>query len=496
MLLSVTMTLVSLVGCAKPGPTVPDNAAGIKHVILISIDTLRADFLSCYGHPFVKSPNIDRVASEGMLFENHMTAAPTTLASHTALLTGTYPHTHGVPRNKFVVSEVNVLLAEVLKEKGFATAAFIASTALHEAYNMGQGCDYYEGDTAVFTQHHHGAASSERTADMVTDSVLKWVDQARAENLFLFVHYFDVHMSYTPPPPYDTMYPRPDSDVDGSIIGISRIRKELRDQYHRDTPAVLTLKSLYGGEVTYTDSQIGRLLAELETRGIYKDALLIITSDHGENFDEHPNFIDHGADTFQNTVRAPLIIRFPHDKNGGRRIDRLVSNIDVMPSVLDWLEFDIPERVEGVSFAPLRTGDQLPSREPIFAEATKPFSPKYEDHPIWTNAKKSKCIRDGKWKLIHRPIPGETELYDLQADPNEEKDIYHEINSIDPALVRRLKTALKNWSDLANPLPTYMDSDPDRSRALGDIGYTGYDQKPNDGENQNDADHPDDDHDH
>jgi arylsulfatase A-like enzyme len=440
----------------------------IQHVILISVDTLRADHLSCYGNPMVKTPHIDKLASEGMLFEMHLNSAPTTLNSHTSLMTGTWPHTHGVPRNGFLLSNRNAMLAEMLKEHGFSTAAFIGAFPLHSRFNFDQGFDHYDEKFAIF----RGKAQvdqDQRRAEQVTDAVVDWLDSHHPERLFLFVHYFDPHWPYDPPTPYDGMYRQDDQPFSGSLMEIRLVRQTL----HKDRDSMgwqnAALNALYSGEITYADHHLGRLWDALRERGLYDNSLIVLTADHGEAMNEHWEIWDHGHSTYQTTVRTPLIIRQPGGRLGGERYDHLVSNIDVMPTILDRLGIGHPEQIEGVSFAPLLDGEPMPARDAVFSEATKPFN--FEDDPHWRNTLKCRAVCDGRWKFIYRPMGMVKELYDLESDPEEK---INKLKNPDAEILSRsdeLFALLHAWTQSARPLEAEADESDETLRKLKDLGY-------------------------
>ena len=477
-LIGVALTLALSAGCERgPGRWETRPAAGpsdtsIRHVILISIDTLRADRLGCYGHPFVQTPNIDGLAAEGILFEQHISAAPTTLNSHTSLMTGTWPHTHGTARNGFVVNERNVMLAEVLQSSGFTTAAFIGAYPLHSRFAFGQGFDHYDeafdikvGDDPV--------DQNQRTAESVTNSALGWIRRERPERMFLFIHYFDVHAPYTPPAPYDRMYRSDDLAVDGSIAQLYAMREFLKNNPTGLKAENAAMDALYCGAISYTDEQIGRLLDGLGKMGLLEHSLIVLTSDHGEAMAEHWEIWDHGRTTYESTIRTPLIIRQPGSRGAGTRTRQLVSNIDVMPTILDRLGVDHPARVEGVSFARVLDEQKMTPRGAVFAEATKPWTRAYEDDPVWTNARKCRAIREGRWKLIYQPTGGITELYDLKNDPNEKQNLLS--GAVSPEIrrvVEGMKERLAAWGRSADPLSSHFDDTPQNIEALKALGYT------------------------
>jgi arylsulfatase A-like enzyme len=283
------LTLV-LAGCGgNAGHDVPVNDYGIRHVVLVSIDTLRADRLGCYGHRVdgtSPSPALDALAARGIVFERHLSAATTTLASHVSLMTGTHPATHGVPRNGFEVGADNRMLAEVLAEAGFYTAAFIGAAPLMEAVRFDQGFRHFD---FRYSRAADGSPSGhQRRADEVTDAVLEWLDGtfgARVEApLFLFAHYFDVHAPYDAPEPWRGRF-APDRDAvaeaaapDAWLRARARLRLEGMDggpldarfdagfleAIERARPEAAAfaraLDGEYTAEVAFADHHVGRLL--------------------------------------------------------------------------------------------------------------------------------------------------------------------------------------------------------------------------------------------
>ena len=454
---------VPLVSCDdRPTPT-PAGAAA-RHVVLISLDTTRADQFGLYGNSAVSTPRLDGLAAESIVLEDFMTVVPTTLASHVSLLTGKYPHTHGTPRNGFMVHDQNAMLAEVLREHGFKTAGFAGSFALDSRFNFAQGFDHYD-ETFERLAGQDGRLQNERTAESVTAAVVDWLDVSGVpERLFLFVHYFDAHGPYEAPPPYDTMYdprgreglpawrPRGFVRADGSNETVQRMAKQ------------------YAGEISYMDEHIGRLLDELRQRGVLDEALVVVTSDHGENFWEHPAAFDHGWTTYQTTMRSVGIVRLPGAEHGGTRIRGVAATIDVLPTISKFLGIPAPDGIDG---EPIDL--EAPPAEPLdrvrFGQATKPWD-KDEVDPRWNNMAKTRCIREGRYKLIQVPYAGTEELYDVHADPFEQDDLLPQGSEEIQALAGRMRTRLESWAASADPLPSRFEPSQrqetiERLRALG-----------------------------
>lgn len=456
------------------------NAAGAKrpHVILISLDTLRPDYLGFYGHPWVETPNLDALAAESIILDDCMSPAPTTLAAHTSIFTGLYPQRHGVPKNGFVVNSENLMLPEMLAEAGYHTAGFVGSFALSSRFNFNQGFDLYDEypDAAGFhkPRHVHDNRSRHRDAASVTDSVIQYVEGIQKEKpLFLFVHYFDAHAPYTASADYLEQYasrPRPaPNDADEKAIR-ARLDYLTGEVGFQDASQLIPR---YAAQITYLDKQLGRLFDFLSSQGILDDAILIVTSDHAESLWDHPPFFDHGHTVYQDTIRAVGLLRLPNKEFGGVRIQSLTSTLDFLPTILHLLQLDPPDEQHGIPLS-LENSPNRDAKRAVFAQATKPASNQLEPSGKWLNSQKAMCIRMGRWKLIHVPHQnGKMELYDLSLDPLERQDLIGSGGNADPEIVRALKQSLQSWTQEANPRPTHYDTlrQPDTKEALRALGY-------------------------
>ncbi len=471
-------------------------SGAIRHVIFISIDTLRADHLACYGHPFVKSPHIDRLAAEGVRFTHHFSAASTTLSSHTTMMTGTYPHTHGVIRNGFVVHADNLMMAEILGQAGFKTAGFVGAHPLFPVTNFSQGFDHFDAPISPET------GGGQRRAHKVTDAVLDWLGRWEAdrtdpnERLFLFAHYFDVHWPYLPPPPYGGMYRGDAAMADGSYAAIKTCRQTLRAGYpwhaSRDTKVqhryahlraawedgVTRARGLdqeYSAEVTFCDFHIGRLIDGLRDRGLLDKSLVIVTSDHGETMTEHTPFFEHGPTVFDTEIHVPLIMRFPQGEFGGRVVSRLGSHVDLLPTVLDVLELDTPDGIEGLSFKGAITGT-MPPRKPIFAEATKPWrDPGRVSAVPWPNQLNVQCVQTVQYKYMFAMSNNYRALFDPRQDRSEQRNLLDQAEAYDQTVAEDMINTLNAWRDGAHPHPSRKVVKEDHLKALKSLGYVGDD---------------------
>ncbi len=470
---SVFLLMIAAVACsARSGPDRP-----ARHVVFISLDTARPDHFGFYGSTEVQTPNLNKLASESIVLDNFMTVAPTTLASHTSLFSGKYPHSHGTPRNGFRVNDENVMLAEILQEAGFSTAGFIGAFPLASQFGIAQGFDHWDEEFERF-EGVDDRLLNERTADSVTDAVIQYLDKADlGRKQFLFVHYFDPHAPYEAPPPYDAMYEP--QGRDGLRDWLSLVRDCHRLSATRTRPPEELLEEArrmarqYGAEVSYTDSQVGRLLAYLRERGILEEGLLVVTSDHGESFWEHGECFDHGWGTYDSTMRIVGLIRLPGAAGAGTRVPGLLANIDILPTVLNYLGIAVPQAIDGKAMDLGSAPPQAPGG-PRFGQATKPWQ-SVETEPRWYNLRKSRCMRQGKFKLIQVPTAGTEHLYDLSRDPIESVNLL-QIPDLDlDSVVGPMRRKLETWAASADPLPTYfVDGDQneviDRLKALGYLG--------------------------
>jgi len=351
--------------------------AQIRNVILISIDTCRADYLSCYGYPHKITPNIDAVAKEGVLFENVISPVPLTLAAHSSMLTGTIPPYHGVHGNVDYYLEASQLtLAEILKDKGFITGAVVSSFVMDSQFGLDQGFDYYDDEckdenTATNKKERKGADAS-RAAN-------RWLEQNKDEPFFLFLHYYDPHAPYEAPEPFKSAYP---------------VR-------------------IYAGEIAYADYCVGQVIEKLKQLGLYESTLLVITSDHGESLGRHGEST-HGYFIYQDTVKVPLVFKLP-GKSRPKRISSLVGLVDIVPTVLQILGIVNPENLHGQDLSGCFEEDStLKPERYIYCESL--FATTYRFNSLLG------VVSDG-WKYIQTTRP---ELYDLKNDTSETSNLVEE----------------------------------------------------------------------
>jgi arylsulfatase A-like enzyme/predicted Zn-dependent protease len=347
-------------------------------VIVVSLDTFRADRMAAYGGAARLTPNLDTFAESATVFLDATAPTPITLPSHATLFTGRYPTATGVRNNgSFVVREAETTLAETLHGAGWSTAAVVAAFPLHARYGLSQGFETYDDAFPEVRESETPAVPvffSERPASDVTDRALAaWARMGKRPR-FLWAHYFDAHAPYAPPEPFASR--------------------------HADR--------LYDGEVAFVDAEFGRLLEGIRRES--PNAWIVVTADHGESLGEHGEKT-HGIFIYQSTVRVPLIIGAPGRFPEGARISEPVSLADVMPTVLDSLDLEIPPGVDGASLRGLAGGGPPPGR-PVYAESYLPR--------LQFRFSELAAIRRGPLKYIEAPTP---ELYDLAADPDETRNL-------------------------------------------------------------------------
>ena len=356
------------------------GATGESNVLLITVDTLRADHLGAYGDRDIRTPVIDALADEGVLFENAITPAIETLPSHATILTGTWPPTHGIRDNgDYRLNPDALTLAEVLRARGFRTGAVIGAFVLDSMFGLDQGFEEY--DDALPARSPNESFFAERPARSVTEAALGFVRQSRASRFFLWVHYFDPHHPYNAPPPFPQQNPR----------------------------------RPYDAEIAYVDSEIGRLLAALKEMGLKERTLVVLVADHGEGLGDHGED-SHGIFPYVEEARVPLIVSLPPHVPSGLRVKAVVRTVDIMPTVLELMRIDPKEAaapVQGESLWPLIAAGprEMPGR-PAYTEAMAPLL-LYGWSPTF-------AMRDDRYKYIEAPKP---ELYDLAADPKERDNL-------------------------------------------------------------------------
>ncbi len=344
------------------------------NVIVVTLDTTRADKIGAYGCAEVETPVIDRFASRGLRFERCIAQTPLTLPSHTSIMTGSFPPFHGVRDNGgFLVPPGMETLAEVFKKSGYQTGAFVSSYVLDSRWGLNQGFDFYYDRFDLSKFETVSLGNIQRPADEVFDEALPWLEGKRGGKFFAWIHLYDPHTPYEPPAPYDKAYEgRP-----------------------------------YLGEIAFMDSQLGRLETFLQDSGLAENTFVVLAGDHGESLGQHQEH-SHGFFVYQEAVHVPLIISVPFSNLQGRATPQVASLADIMPTLLEMCGLPAPAGVQGRSrtaefFRPGENPDDFAYSETYYARF----------HYGWSEIR---SIQDGRYKLIISP---DLELYDLKDDPGE-----------------------------------------------------------------------------
>ena len=435
----VALAALVAAGCHEP-PPVPRN------LVLVSLDTLRADHLGLYGYPKRTSPELDRWAEHAFVFENAVSASNYTLAAHHALFQS---KTATVARD---AKNDGLTLAEMLKAQGFATAGFTGGGMMTKVSGFERGFDSWD-------------EGHEMLEDTLPGALAYLDDPARRDSRFyLFVHCLDVHLPYDPPAPYDSMF---DPDYHGTITGpqtrnLLGMRKMFEGRqsfgrHHYDDTDKDKVRALYDGEIARMDEGLAALLARVEKRDLRDDTMVVVLADHGEEFWDHGSVL-HAHTVFQELLHVPLLMRVPALEKQAHRISQRVSLVDVVPTLLELLALPVPTGLKGISLVPLLHGESEPSH-PLFAEG-------YASHA------KLQSVIDGDLKLIRNIDTDAVSLFDLAADPAEKNDIA----TSRPADVARMRALLASTLGASrgvvqDPMGLPNDVDTKTKDQLRHLGY-------------------------
>ncbi|MYJ25995.1 MAG: sulfatase-like hydrolase/transferase [Holophagales bacterium] len=398
------------------------------NVVLVTIDTLRADRLGCYGYAEIETPQLDRLASEGILFENALTTVPFTLPAHTSIMTGVYPPVHGVRENVgYALDERLPTLAEDLSVGGRRTGGFISAFVLDGRWGIDRGFDRYYDEFKVQDVGMLNMGSVQRSGTETIGQAEAWLDEAAGSPFFLWLHLFEPHDPYEPPEPFASRYPeRP-----------------------------------YDAEVAYTDSLVGRFRGILEDRDLLERTLLVVTADHGEGLGDHGEYF-HGYFVYDSTARVPLIVRLPEGRLGGRRVAAAVSHVDLRPTILAALGVEAPAaplHQGGRSLLPLLLGlddgDRVAYIESYYALYHYDWAP-------------LRAIHTGSLKFIDAPEP---ELYSLADDPGETENVVRGTRAEARELRDRLLGMIRDFDQSGSGEAARPDLDQETLAQLQALGY-------------------------
>ena len=410
-------------GCSQPGPRASTKARLTGSLLLVTLDTTRADRLGCYGYEKASTPALDGLAAGGVRFAHAVSSIPLTLPSHATLLTGLYPPEHGLHFNTSGSLNGQIeTLAEVLQDHGYRTAAFVSAFVLDSRYGLTQGFGRYDDSLPEVGVAPHEIA--EIPGNIVTDRALVWLEQNRDSRFFGWVHLFDPHDPYEPPEPFKSRLEHP-----------------------------------YDGEVAFADAQVARLLQWLDRNSLRENTLVVVVGDHGESLGDHGEDL-HSFFIYDSAVRVPMIFSWPDHLDARVVESHAVGVVDVFPTILDLLGAEAPEGISGRSLLPLLTGSVLEAR-PVYLETRVPL---VEYH--WSALT---GLTSRGWKYIESSKP---ELYDLQADPGESRDVFEQHPKIAREFGLRLDALSKSFRT-QEPGPALLDQAAlRRLRALGYLDVT------------------------
>lgn len=435
------VALVPLMACGGEPPQ--------RNIVLVTFDTTRADQFSSYGNQAIKTPRVDALAGDGVLFRRAFSAVPVTAPSHSTIITGQYPPAHGVRDNGlFVLTPGQTTLAEILKDQGYATAAAVGAFPLDSQFGLDQGFDLYDDQfTASYEDFRgnrirakSGLFFDERKAALVNEPIFQWLDERQLDArqgtggseqpFFIWLHYFDPHHPHEPPSPYDELY--------GT--------------------------DLYKGEIAYADESLGAVIDKLQALGVWDDTIMVMTADHGEGLGEH-NEETHSTLAYNATIHVPLVMRVPGGPRG-RAIDARVGTVDIVPTILDFLGIEAPVTVQGRSLRAMIEEETDPSENApsaatdgtLYAETLAPrFS-----HGLG----EIRALFHRQYKYIFGPRP---ELYDVDADPHELANLIDREPAVTEAMHARLADFLAEHA--AQDPASLLEVDAETRARLEALGY-------------------------
>src|SRR5450631_2507125 len=428
---SVLPSIILLAGSATIASAAPRPVASPHpNIVLITLDTTRADRMGFLGSPRGLTPNLDALARQSVVFTHAYSQVPLTTASHATILTGTYPQFHQVNDFGVPLAEDLPYAPYIFRGNGYHTAAFVGSLVLdpetRSAPGFERGFDTYD---AGFQRRHAGESryqAIERRGGEVVAHALAWLNAHPKGPFFIWVHLYDAHDPYDPPEPYKTKY----------------------------------VSAPYDGEIAYVDSVVGKFVTQLRTRGLYEGALVAVMADHGEALGDHGE-TTHGIFLYDETIRVPLLFKLPRERSAGTRIDSSAGLVDVLPTILQAVGIAVPQEVQGESLLAMLKPAASHDR-PAYAES---------DYPHRTFGWSSlRSLRTGKYLFIEAP---RKEVYDESADPKAEHNLSTSSVAVTNTLAGQLDT-FRRKTGTAKEAPK-VSTDPGLQERLNALGYVATD---------------------
>jgi arylsulfatase A-like enzyme len=410
---------IFIVGLIIAGILVLKNLRGKGqdfNIILISIDTLRADHLGCYNYPRDTSPSVDKFREDAILFRRCTAQSSSTLTSHASILTSLIPSHHGAffTRGQALPDNIKTM-AELLKEKGYRTISFNDGGQIAPQFGLTQGFDKYESMSDKIKAEH-------LNFNRIVTKTMTWLDENPAEKFFLFLHTYETHHPYTPKKRQLKLF---ESNYKGDLnwqVTVEMIEKINKGEIKLTGEDKQHIINTYDAEIRSMDESFGLLIDYLKKKKLYDNTLIIFTSDHGEEFGEHGTWAMHSHTLFNELLHVPLLFKLPGSKFASRKVNHLVLSIDILPTVMDLLGEKMSKDFEGSSLVPLIKG--IPPKKPVFAISQRDMQQTYVS-AYWS-------VMTRKWKLY------DAKLYDILNDPGELKDI--------SAAHEELKTSLQKYA--------------------------------------------------
>lgn len=434
-LISFVLSIVLL--CTGTAKSQESKIERIPNVVLITISSLRADHVGILGYTRNTTPYFDQFAKTNILFTHAFATSGWMMPAHGSIFTSLYPHKHGATHIDRKLSGSCLTLADVLKENGFYCAGFCCNPRIDEEYGFAQGFDLFDDysvlimlESLLIENNEPIDINRQRTNALINDAAIGWLQNNTHKPFFLFVHYYDNHWDYLPPPPYDRLY---DPNYEGSIDGTNISKEPL----YSNTPSKRDIEhiiALYDGQVKQTDNDLGQMLEFLNKTGVTENSIIIIMGDHGEQFYEHGHTSHQGL--YEELIHVPMAISIPDKQAKGKVIKSLVSQMDIMPTILDYLGINTPETCLGISLKPLILGQAASVRDYIFAEYTGGAVP---DCYI-VRSSHYKYFQAGKDSFVYDLFEGSGELHALP-----DRALPAEIASLKEYMEQVIGNKSKNW---------------------------------------------------
>ncbi len=427
----------ALVSCARDSEPVASAESPPRHVLLVVVDTLRADHLGCYGYSRNTSPRIDGLATQGVRFERCVSQAPWTTPSIGALVTSRYPRALGIETEESRLGEEWFLLSEALQRHGFATGAVVSHSFCSSEWNFHQGFDEFDESNVL----GHDAVTSESVSNLA----IEFVDRHRDDRFFLWLHYFDPHFSYIEHPQFPF---HGKGDYDGPVQSGMKFRRLREMAADLDSEDLAEVRRLYDSEIAYTDYHLGRVFDRLKDHGLWEDTMIVFVGDHGEEFLEHGD-LGHARTLYEELLHVPLIVRIPGRMAGVMSFP--VAVLDVYPTVLNALQLPLPSM------------EALQGRD-LFGETD------FRQRPVISETQRRRNLRSvvqGDFKLVRQVGSGQVTLFQLPQDPDEQEDVSDEF----PAIRDHLLELLEEFESIEyRPASMIQIPEEDRER-LEALGY-------------------------